>query len=314
MSRRVVWLLFLALSAGEATPAQQPHAAPAYARTTTSAPALPDYTTRANHDPNGIGKFYMGREIARVMGHESAKWLDRSERGRQEQTTRMLASLKIRPGDVVADIGAGSGYHTIRLARLVGPKGRVKAVDVQQEMLDLIRKRQKRQRLSNIDLVLGKADDPKLPAGSLDLALMVDVYHEFEWPFEMMQHIARALKPGGRVAFVEFKLEDPSIPVKTVHKMSEAQVLKEMQPFGLIHVETVRTLPWQHLIIFKKPPAASAPAAHGGAPISSGFGRPRYQAASYARLKLVQTAPNGAVHWARPEAWRRPEESGISIG
>ena len=259
MPRCVIGIAFLASLAGDVSLAQRPFAAPAPTRATASAPARPDYTTRAIHDPNGIGKFYMGREIARVMGHESAKWLERPQRERQEQGARMLASLKIRPGDVVADIGAGSGYHTIRLARLVGPGGRVKAVDIQQEMLDLIRKRQKRQGLRNIDLVLGKADDPNLPAESLDLVLMVDVYHEFEWPFEMMQHIVRALKPGGRVAFVEFKLEDPSIPVKTVHKMSEAQVLKEMRPFGLVHQETVRTLPWQHVIIFRKPSPASAP-------------------------------------------------------
>jgi ubiquinone/menaquinone biosynthesis C-methylase UbiE len=127
-------------------------------------------------------------------------------------------------------------------------------------MLDLIRAKQTRQRLRNIDLVLGKADDPMLPEESVDLVLMVDVYHEFEWPFEMMKHIVAALKPGGRVAFVEYKLEDPRIPIKLLHKMSEAQVLKEMKPFNLRHRETVRALPWQHVIVFEKPLAASPPA------------------------------------------------------
>lgn len=152
----------------------------------------------------------------------------------------------------MADIGAGSGYHTVRLARWVGPRGRVLAVDIQQEMLDLIDRKRRRQRLPNIELVLGKPDDPGLPPESVDLALMVDVYHEFEWPYEMMERIVAALKPGGRVAFVEYMLENPRIPIKRLHKMSEAQVLKEMEPFPLRHVETVKTLPWQHLIVFEK--------------------------------------------------------------
>jgi ubiquinone/menaquinone biosynthesis C-methylase UbiE len=260
MSRRVLFAIVFALSTADGALSPHARAVPLPARATASAPAPPDYTTRAVHDPNGIGKFYMGREIAKVMGYESAKWLERAQRERQEQGARLLASLKIRPGDVVADIGAGSGYYTFRLARLVGPGGRVKAVDIQPEMLDLIRKRQSRQGFRDIDLVLGRADDPNLPPESVDLVLMVDVYHEFEWPFEMMQHIVRALKPGGRVAFVEFKQEDPRIPIKPVHKMSEAQVLLEMQPFGLIHQETVRNLPWQHVIIFEKPLPASQPA------------------------------------------------------
>ena len=139
MLRLLLWIVLLAVPGVRECQARQPLAASAPARVAASAPAPPDYTARAIHDPNGTGKFYMGREIAKVMGHESAKWLERAQRERQEQVPRMLASLKIRPGNVVADIGAGSGYHTIRLARLVGPDGRVKAVDIQQEMLDLIR-------------------------------------------------------------------------------------------------------------------------------------------------------------------------------
>lgn len=256
MPHHPVWLVLLVFLSHNTASARQPVSAIA----TAPAQASPAYTTRADHDPEGIGKFYMGREIARIMGHESAAWLERPQRERQEQTARVLASLKIRLGDVVADIGAGSGYYTVRLARLVGPRGRVKAVDIQQEMLDLIRRKQNGQNFRNIDLVLGKADDPNLPAGSVDLVLLVDVYHEFEYPFEMMRHLISALKPGGRIAFVEFKLEDPRIPIKLVHKMSEAQVLKEMQPFKLAHKETIRTLPWQHVIIFEKPSPASQPA------------------------------------------------------
>lgn len=254
MLHRLLWFALLVVPSAHGAQARRPLPASAPAQVTASAPAPPRYVTGAAQDPDGTGKFYMGREIARVMGHEAARWLDRPRREQQEQGAKMLAALRIRPGDVVADIGAGSGYYTIRLARLVGPSGRVIAVDIQQKMLDLIRKRENRRGLRNIDLVLGRPDDPNLAPESLDLVLMVDVYHEFEWPFEMMQHIVRALKPGGRVAFVEFRLEDPTVPIKLVHKMSEGQVLREMRPFDLVHRETVRTLPWQHLIIFEKPP------------------------------------------------------------
>lgn len=270
MTRRWKWLVLVVLAAVQGrnlareapaagTAVSEGPVARASPETRPAARPRPEYTTRAEHDPEGIGKFYMGREIAHVMGHEAAPWLERRERERQEQAGRMLASLKIRKGDVVADIGAGSGYHTIRLARWVGPKGRVLALDIQQEMLNLIERKLRRERLRNVELVLGEPDDPKLPANSLDLALMVDVYHEFEWPYEMMEHIVAALKPGGRVAFVEYKLEDPRIPIKRLHKMSEAQVLKEMEPFPLRHVETVRTLPWQQVIILEKPVAATRP-------------------------------------------------------
>lgn len=258
MLPHIICIIVLALTAPGQVRAPRP--ATAGPSVATTRPAAAEYTTRQDHDPDGIGKFYMGREIARVMGHEAARWLDRPEREQQEQGLRMLAALKVRPGDVVADIGAGSGYYTFRLARMVGPKGRVKAVDIQQEMLDLIRKRQRRERLRNIDLVLGDSGNPNLDPESLDLVLMVDVYHEFDMPFEMMQHIVDSLKAGGRVAFVEFKLEDAKIPIKLLHKMSVAQVRKEMEPFPLKHKETVNTLPWQHVVIFEKLPPATQPA------------------------------------------------------
>jgi precorrin-6B methylase 2 len=210
------------------------------------------YEYRKDHDPDGTGKFYMGREIAQVMGHLAAEWLERPEREREEQPTKLLEALRLRPGDVVADIGAGSGYYTFRLADKVGPKGNVIAVDIQPEMLALIRKRMKDRNITNIEPVMGAVSDPKLPPDSIDLILMVDVYHEFSHPWEMTTAMVQALKPGGRLVFVEFRLEDPNVPIKLVHKMSEKQVIKEMAPHPLRWVGTVNTLPWQHIIIFEK--------------------------------------------------------------
>jgi ubiquinone/menaquinone biosynthesis C-methylase UbiE len=219
----------------------------------TAAQKAPRYETRQEHDPDGIGKFYMGREIAQVMGHQAADWLERPEREKEEAPGKMLAALKLRPGDVVADIGAGSGYHTFRMARLVGEKGKVYAVDIQPEMLTIIRQRMKAGRVTNVEPVKGTITDPKLPAGAIDLIIMVDVYHEFSHPYEMTQALVKALKPGGRLVFVEFRLEDPNVPIKLVHRMSQKQVLKEMAPFPLRHVRTIDSLPWQHVIMFEKP-------------------------------------------------------------
>lgn len=216
--------------------------------------AEPRYQTREIHDPNGIGKFYMGREIAHVMGHQAADWLERGEREKEERTSLLIQSLKLRPGDVVADIGAGTGYHVRRIAPKVAP-GKVYAVDIQPEMLTLLTNKMAQVNITNVVPVLGVIDDPRLPAHSIDLALMVDVYHEFSHPYEMMDAICRSLKPGGRVVLVEFRAEDPDVPIKAVHKMSEAQVKKEMAVHPLEWVETVRVLPWQHIIVFKKKPA-----------------------------------------------------------
>jgi ubiquinone/menaquinone biosynthesis C-methylase UbiE len=210
------------------------------------------YEYRAEHDPDGIGKFYMAREIAQVMGHQGAGWLERPERVQEEQPDRLHKILKPKAGDVVADIGAGSGYHTFRMARMVGPRGKVYAVDIQKEMLDMIRDRMKRQKVGNVEPIQGTEIDPKLPAGAVDMILLVDVYHEFSRPYEMTEAMVKSLKDGGRLVFVEFRLEDPRVPIKLVHKMTEQQVLKEMKPHPLEHVTTVKTLPWQHVIIFKK--------------------------------------------------------------
>jgi protein-L-isoaspartate O-methyltransferase len=223
-----------------------------WARLPAEEPAAKRYETRTEHDPNGIGKFYMGREIALVMGHQAAGWLERPEREKEEQPAKLLELLKFKPGEVVADIGAGSGYYTFRIAPQVGPKGKVLAVDIQPEMLDLIRRRMKETKIENVEPIQGTETDPKLPASAVDLILLVDVYHEFSYPFEMTEAMVKALKPGGRLVFVEFRLEDPDVPIKLVHKMTQKQVLKEMEPHPLEHVKTLDVLPWQHVIIFKK--------------------------------------------------------------
>ena len=171
-------------------------AAPARADDQKPPPNKPAYETRAEHDPNGIGKFYMGREIAMVMGHEAAGWLDRPEREKEGAPQQVLEPLKVAPGSVVADVGAGSGYFSFRLAKVVGPKGKVLAVDIQPEMLELIKQRAKARKIENIELVLGKEKDPQLPADSVDLILMVDVYHEFEYPWEMAQAMVWAAQAG----------------------------------------------------------------------------------------------------------------------
>jgi precorrin-6B methylase 2 len=211
------------------------------------------YEWKARHDPNGIGKFYLGREIAHVMGHAAASWLERPEREEEENPRKLLELLKLKDGDVVADIGAGSGYHAFRMAKLVGPKGKVLAVDIQKEMLDIIRNRAKKEGVTNVEPVQGEEADPKLKDESVDVILMVDVYHEFAFPYEMTEKMVRALKPGGRLVFVEFRLEDEKVPIKLVHKMSERQVLKEMAEFkDLKHAGTSDRLPWQHVITFTK--------------------------------------------------------------
>ena len=201
---------------------------------------------------DGIGKVYMGREIAGVMGWQAASWLEREERQQEERGDLLLRELGLKPGMAVADIGAGSGYYARRMAPLVGSSGVVYATDVQPEMIRMLADGAKKAGLANLKPVLGGLQSVNLPAASIDLAIMVDVYHELEFPFEVMDSLVRALKPGGRIAYVEYRLEDARVPIKTLHKMSEAQVRKEAAAHALVWERTASTLPWQHVVIFRK--------------------------------------------------------------
>ena len=207
------------------------HFPPALGQPTTNAkdvradPENPRYTHRAQHSRDGIGKFYMGREIAHVMGHLGAGWLERPSREVEEKPQTLIRSLKLKTGDNVADIGVGTGYFAQNLGKLG---------------------------IKNVKGVLGTIKNPNLPTNTIDLALMVDVYHEFSHPHEMLQNLCRALKPGGRIAFVEYRMEDPNVPIKLLHKMSQLQVMKEATPHPLEWLETITALPRQHIIVFKK--------------------------------------------------------------
>jgi predicted methyltransferase len=210
------------------------------------------YETRANHDPDGIGKFYLGREIAHVMGPGGAAWLARPEREAEERPQLAIEALAIKPGQTVADLGAGVGYYTFRVAPLVGKQGKVLAIDVEPKMLRYISMQARRDTVENVVTVLSTPSDPNLPPNSVDLLFMVDVYHELEFPLEMMLKVREALKPGGRVALIEYRAEDPKVMIKPVHKMTERQVIRELTAAGFRHEKTVRTLPLQHLVIFQK--------------------------------------------------------------
>ena len=201
---------------------------------------------------DGIGKSYMGREIAHVMGWEGAPWLERDEREQEERSDLVLPELGLKPGMAVADIGAGTGYYSRRIAPLVGREGIVYAVDVQPEMVKMLDALSRRPELRNIKPILGAVDDVKLPALSVDVAIMVDVYHELEYPHEVVESVVRALKPGGRLVFVEYRAEDSKVPIKPLHKMSEAQVRREALRHALTWERTANTLPWQHMVIFRK--------------------------------------------------------------
>ena len=200
---------------------------------------------------DGIGKVYMGREIAQVMGHLGAGWLERPSREREEQPQTLIKALDLKPTDVVADIGAGTGYFSFRFSPLV-PQGKVLAVDIQPEMLEIVNAIKQEKHVNNVETVLGSVTNPNLKDASIDLALMVDAYHEFDHPREMMQAIVQALKPNGRVVLVEYRGENPLIPIKALHKMTQRQVRKEMTAVGLTWLGTKETLPQQHILIFGK--------------------------------------------------------------
>jgi ubiquinone/menaquinone biosynthesis C-methylase UbiE len=217
-------------------------------------PTAPVYEERVLHDPDGIGKFYMGREIANVMGFDGAGWLERASREVTEQPDRVIKSLNLKSTDVVADIGAGTGYFSFRISPVVS-QGKVLAVDVQPEMIKVLNGLKRDRKISNVQPIQGTITNPNLPTAAVDLVLMVDTYHEFSHPREMMQAIVKCLKPGGRVVLLEYRGEDPNVPIKPVHKMTQDQVRKEMAAVQLIWKETKDFLPYQHLLIFVKPAA-----------------------------------------------------------
>ena len=208
--------------------------------------------TESRRSADGIGKRYMGREISGVMGWQGAAWLEREGREREERGDLLLRELGLKPGMAVADIGAGTGYYARRIAPLVGSGGTVYAVDVQPEMIKMLGDLAKKANLTNIKPVLCAVDNVKLPDASIDLAIMVDVYHELEFPYEVMESVVRSLKPGGHVVYVEYRAEDPKVPIKPLHKMSEAQVKKEAAAHALVYERTASTLPWQHVVVFRK--------------------------------------------------------------
>ena len=202
-------------------------------------------------DFNGIGKWYMGREIAYVMGFQGIDWLERSEREKEEDVSMLIKNMKIKSVDHIADIGAGSGYHAFKMASLA-ENGLIYAVDIQSEMLHEIELKKKSNRILNIETILGSEKSIHLPKHSLDKVLLVDVYHEFSYPIEMIKSIKNALKPNGLLFLIEYRGEDSNVPIKKIHKMTEKQSVLEMKAAGFKLKENIDNLPWQHCMIFEK--------------------------------------------------------------
>ncbi len=209
-----------------------------------------NYTFKSG-DYNGIGKWYMGREIAYVMGFEGISWLQRSEREEEENVSKLIQNMRIKSNDIIADIGAGSGYHTFKIASLT-KNGLVYAVDIQPEMLMAIEKTKESGKIKNIETILGTEKSILLPSNSVDKILMVDVYHEFNYPAEIIISIKKALKPNGELFLIEYRSEDSSVPIKEIHKMSEKQAIKEMEAAGFELKKNITNVPWQHRMVFAK--------------------------------------------------------------
>jgi ubiquinone/menaquinone biosynthesis C-methylase UbiE len=197
-------------------------------------------------------RFYKGREIAQTMHFTGAPWLIRESRQREEDCTTMLAELGVKPGMTICDMGCGNGFYSLKLAEMVGPEGKVLAVDIQPEMLRLLQARADEAGIDNIEKILGDIDDPKLEPGTVDLILCVDVYHEFSHPEEMLSHMRKSLKPEGQLVLVEFRMEDPKVLIKQLHKMSKRQILKELKPNGFKLAKEFDDLPWQHMMFFER--------------------------------------------------------------
>jgi SAM-dependent methyltransferase len=202
-------------------------------------------------DRFGTGKWYMGREIAHVMGYQGINWLERPEREKEENTSKLLKNMDIQSEDVIADIGAGSGYHVFKIESKA-EKGVIYAVDIQEEMLQAIRDRKSKEKIENIEVVKGSEKSVNLPENTVDKVLMVDVYHEFSYPIEMIASIKRALKPDGRIYLIEYRAEDDNVPIKKLHKMSEKQAVKELAAAGFQLKVNIDNLPWQHCMVFVK--------------------------------------------------------------
>jgi ubiquinone/menaquinone biosynthesis C-methylase UbiE len=202
-------------------------------------------------DPNGINKWYMGRQIAQVMSHYGIDWLERKEREMEENTSLLLKNLAVKPGMLIADIGAGSGYHSALLSKMVGT-GKVFAVDVEPEMIAYLNERIKQEKLARIVPVLSTEQKVSLPDNTVDMMLLVDVYHEFSYPYEMALSMRAALKSGGKLVLVEFRSEDQTVPIKAIHKMSESQAVKEFKAAGFTFDKNIDNLPWQHCMVFIK--------------------------------------------------------------
>jgi len=211
----------------------------------------PAYTS-ITPSSDGIGKVFMGREISHVMGHPGIGWLERTKREKEEAPSKAIALLDLAPDTVIADIGAGSGYYSFRIAPLV-PEGKVIAIDIQQEMLDFLNRQSEKLKIQNVEPHLGSIESIQLPENTLDAALMVDAYHEFSHPAEILASLHKALKPGGKIYLLEYRAEDPNVPIKTLHKMTAAQAIKEYETLGFTFIENKPGLPWQHLLIFEKP-------------------------------------------------------------
>ena len=202
-------------------------------------------------DPQGIDKWYMGRQIAYVMGYQGISWLERQEREKEERTSLLLKNMDLQADDVIADIGAGSGYHVFKMAPQVS-EGKVYAVDIQTEMLAAMQIKINREKVENVELIKGAEESVNLPKNSVDKVLLVDVYHEFSFPYESMRSIREALKEDGKVYLIEYRAEDRSVPIKPIHKMTEAQSVKELEAAGFELLENIDNLPWQHCMVFIK--------------------------------------------------------------
>ncbi|MCL4203101.1 MAG: methyltransferase domain-containing protein [Pirellulaceae bacterium] len=236
--RRHSWFVLLAL-AWLGLLAAQPLAA--QQRDTATAETIPPALTH-----------YKGREIAQTMHYRGAPWLTRDNREQEERCSLLLANLGVKAGMTVCDMGCGNGFYSIQLGKMVGPEGRVLAVDVQPQMLEMLKERAAEAGLENIEPILGQLHDPKLPAGKLDLILMVDVYHEFSHPEHMLAAMRQSLAPGGVIVLTEYRAEDPNVPIKPLHKMSKRQIMKEFTPNGFKLVREFDRLPWQHMMFFER--------------------------------------------------------------